>query len=139
MCRDCRVHVCGSARAVVCRMCPWGERTWVRCPLSAPKPLVTSSRIQQETLSLAQSPHTLGGFLPEVLRSHWDRPRQCPKKPCWAPARAYPKCRSQGGGDLPAPEAPVPLTPVCILQVFHFSGFMLLFQRETCVFSVRFQ
>lgn len=62
-----------------------------------------------------------------------------PQEAMLGPSQGLPISRGQGGGDLPDPEAPAPLAPVCILQVFHFSGFMLLFQRETCVFSVRFQ
>lgn len=78
------------------------------------------------------------GFLPEVLRIPLGHTQAVPQEAMLALTRAYPQSRGQGGGDLPALK-PLPVSPTCILRVFHFSGFMLLFQRETCVFSVRFQ
>ena len=93
---------------------------------------------QQETLSLAWSPPALGGFLPEVLRSPLGQTQAVPKKPCWPPPGPAPKAGAREGR-LACPETPAPRAPVCILQVFHFSELMLLFQRQTCVFSVCFQ
>lgn len=68
----------------------------------------------------------------------WGRPRQCPRKPCWAPTRAYPKSRGPGGATCPLPK-PLSRWSHCVLQVFHFSGLTLLFQRRhvsSCLFPI---
>lgn len=101
--------------------------------------LVTDGHIRQETLPWPRVLPPLGVFYLRSSECYWDRPRQCPRKPCWAPTRAYPKSRGPGGGDLLTPEAPVPLAPLCILQVFHFSGLNAFISEKTDVFPVRFQ
>lgn len=58
------------------------------------------------------------------------RTQAVPQEAMLGPTRAYPKSRGLGGGGLPTPGAPVTLAPVCILQVFHFSGLTLLFQER---------
>lgn len=68
----------------------------------------------------------------------WGRPRQCPRKPCWAPTRAYPQSRGPGGATCPLPK-PLSRWSHCVLQVFHFSGLTLLFQRRhlsSCLFPI---
>lgn len=126
MCRDLKRQLCTW-------MCAWSEGIWVRCPLQARD---LWSQVATSNRRPCPWPRVLPPLEGSCLRFpefHWERPRQCPRKPCYTPTRAYPKIRGQGGGDLPAPEAPVPLAPVCILRVFHFSGFMLLFQRDRCL------
>ena len=134
-----QVFTCvGLRQAAVCISCAWLARTRIRCLLLALRPLVQVATSDRRP---SPWPRVLPPLGVSYLRSsefYWDRPRQCPRKPCWAPTRAYPKSRGRGGGDLPTPEASVPLAPL------HSAGFSILvdlcfdFREDVCL-PVRFQ